>query len=256
MDFEPPSSKKHIDFTNNMRRWFNTFNTISAHDTVWESIFGAHPGAQVFDQYFSSKIWSHSKILALYVNVKSNAIHAWGWRKLGLRTNSGDLHCQGIDFKSNKVLKLNLRRCFSKFQCSHCLTLSATFACSPLGVEDIPKKVTESRSWWFRSHKLDIFHHCFHIFSTFFRAKTSTLFGWIHPPPEAGQIYGRLYDEAQLRRKRREDLAREAEEKARGRCLVGEKRWKKWAENGETAGFHQDKKWNFMKHGDICTWAT
>ena len=135
----------------------------------------------MFDQYFSSKIWSHSKILALYVNVKSNAIHAWGWRKLGLRTNSGDLHCQGIDFKSNKVLKLNLRRCFSKFQCSHCLTLSATFACSPLGVEDIPKKVTESRSWWFRSHKLDIFHHCFHIFSTFFRAKTSTLFGWIHP---------------------------------------------------------------------------
>jgi hypothetical protein len=50
---------------------------------------------------FSSKIWSHSKILALYVNVKSDAIHAWGWRKLGLRTNSGDLHCQGIGFKSN-----------------------------------------------------------------------------------------------------------------------------------------------------------
>lgn len=181
MDFEPPSSKKHIDFTNNMRRWFNTFNTISAHDTVWESIFGAHPGAQVFDQYFSSKIWSHSKILALYVNVKSNAIHAWGWRKLGLGTNSGDLHCQGIDFKSNKVLKLNLRRCFSKFQCSHCLTLSATFACSPLGVEDIPKKVTESRSWWFRSHKLDIFHHCFHIFP----CKNFHIV-WVDPPPSGG----------------------------------------------------------------------
>ena len=65
------------------------------------------------------------------------------------------------------VLKLNLRRCFSKFQCSHCLTLSATFACSPLGVEDIPKKVTESRSWWFKSHKLDIFHHFFTFFPHF-----------------------------------------------------------------------------------------
>ena len=50
----------------------------------------------------------------------------------------------------------------------------------------------------------------------FFR-KTSRNFRCGCPPPrglEAGQIYGRLYEEAQLRRKRREDLAREAEDKA------------------------------------------
>ena len=145
------------------------------------------------------------------------------------------------------VLKLNLRRCFSKFQCSHCLTLSATFACSPLGVEDIPKKVTESRSWWFKSHKLDIFT-IFSHFSTFFRAKTSTLFGWIHPPSGGGPDL-----RAPLRRG---PAAAEAPRrsgaggggKGPGSCLVGEKRWKKnggkWWNCWVSSGQKNETLWN------------
>lgn len=140
------------------------------------------------------------------------------------------------------VLKLNLRRCFSKFQCSHCLTLSATFACSPLGVEDIPKKVTESRSWWFKSHKLDIFHHFFTFFPHFSVQKLPHCLGGSTPPPEAGQIYGRLYDEAQLRRKRREDLAREAEEKAREVVRSVKNDEKKWGKMVKLLGFIRTKK--------------
>ena len=139
------------------------------------------------------------------------------------------------------VLKLNLRRCFSKFQCSHCLTLSATFACSPLGVEDIPKKVTESRSWWFKSHKLDIFHHFFTFFPHFSVQKLPHCLGGSTPPGGGPDLRAPL---------RRGPAAAEAPRrsgaggggKGPGSCSVGEKRWKKMGENGETAGFHQDKK--------------
>ena len=58
--------------------------------------------------------------------------------------------------------------------------------------------------------------------------KTATCCGGFPSLPapglEAGQIYGRLYEEAQLRRKRREELAREAEDKApQGRSSMGDK---------------------------------
>ena len=139
------------------------------------------------------------------------------------------------------VLKLNLRRCFSKFQCSHCLTLSATFACSPLGVEDIPKKVTESRSWWFKSHKLDIFHHFFTFFPHFSVQKLPHCLGGSTPLRRRARSTGASTTRpscggsaAKIWRGRRR--------KRPGKLFGRWKTIKKMGENGETAGFHQDKK--------------